>query len=265
MTRKPLKLAAQVCLCVLASCWVSVAQQPASPPPQPPPALNASVSDFGTTFIFSPPPICAKCIETEFGFLSFEDGRYLPSVVTVAPFKSQTDISVLVNLLDSESPGSDRTTHFGNRFDFVIRQQAYTRGGFVLTLAPRGAVFVRDGDGGRVGASVAPQYSKGNNLLAVNLTLTAGVGVSSVNPRTDYVGSADYYRTLDSRGYQIFLGVNHEIAAGQQTAGTEEGFVIPFRNGQVELSTRQLDLNTKPEYQFQARVIVNWGKILSRK
>jgi hypothetical protein len=40
---------------------------------------------------------------------------------------------------------------------------------------------------------------------------------------------------------------------------------IPFRNGQVELSTQQLDLNTKPEWQFQARVIVNWGKVLARK
>jgi len=41
--------------------------------------------------------------------------------------------------------------------------------------------------------------------------------------------------------------------------------VIPFPNGQVELETAQLDLNTGPEWQFQARVIVNWGKILGPK
>jgi len=38
-----------------------------------------------------------------------------------------------------------------------------------------------------------------------------------------------------------------------------------IRNGQVELETAQLNLNVKPEYQFQARVIVNWGALFSRK
>jgi hypothetical protein len=47
--------------------------------------------------------------------------------------------------------------------------------------------------------------------------------------------------------------------------GTEGGLVLPFRNGQVEFETAQLDLNVKPEWQFQTRVIVNWGKMLSRK
>jgi hypothetical protein len=49
------------------------------------------------------------------------------------------------------------------------------------------------------------------------------------------------------------------------TAGTEGGLVIPFRSGQVELSTQQLNLNTNPEVQFQARAIVNWGKVLARR
>ena len=55
------------------------------------------------------------------------------------------------------------------------------------------------------------------------------------------------------------------LTAGVQTAGIEEGLVIPFRNGQVELESAQLDLNTNPAYQFQSRVIVNWGKILAHK
>src|SRR5580692_597089 len=115
--------------------------------------LNASISDYGTTFIFSPPPICPKCLETEFGFQSVSDGRYLPAVITVAPFKTPTDFSVLVNLVDSESPGSDRVTHFGNRFDFVARQQAVIKGGFTLVIAPRGTVFIRGVDGGRAGGT----------------------------------------------------------------------------------------------------------------
>lgn len=263
-------MTARVCkfLTVSLICYLvgfSAAQQPQSTPQPPPQAMNASVSDFGTTFIFSPPPICPRCVETELGFLSLEDGRYAPLVVSFAPFSTATDFNVLVNAIDSEAPGNRRATHFGNRFDFVIRQQAFTKGGFVLTLAPRGTVLIRGIDGGRAGGVVAPQYSWGRNLAAANLTWTAGIGVSSANPRSDYVGSVDYYRTLDTRGYQIFLGVNHEVAAGEQTAGIEEGLVIPFRNGQVELSTQQLDLNTQPEWQFQARVIVNWGKVPAKK
>jgi hypothetical protein len=227
--------------------------------------LNSSVSDFGTTFVFSPPPICSKCLETELGFQSLSDGRYLPAVITIAPFNSQTDFSVLVNLLDSESPGNDRTTHFGNRFDFVVRQHIFTQSGFTLVMAPRGTVFTRDADGGRVGATAAPQFSKGNNLIAVNITWTGAIDVSTANPRSDYQDFADYFRTLDTRGTTLFLGIAHELTAGQQTVGTEAGLVLPFRNGQVEFETAQLDLNVKPQWQFQTRVIVNWGKVLSHK
>jgi hypothetical protein len=227
--------------------------------------LNASISDYGTTFIFSPPPICPKCIETEFGFQSLSDGRYLPAVVTVAPSKTQTDFSVLVNMLDSESPTNDRTTHFGNRFDFVLRQQVYAKGDFTLVLAPRGTVFTRGVDGGRIGGTAAPQYAWGKNVAAANISWTGAIEASSANPSSDYVGSFDYFRTLDKRGTAFFLGFQHEFTAGQQTAGTEEGLVIPFRNGQVELETAQLDLNVQPEWQYQARVIVNWGAVFGKK
>jgi hypothetical protein len=227
--------------------------------------LNASISDYGTTFIFSPPPICSKCVETELGFQSVKPSRTIPAVLTVAPFKSTTDFSVLVNLLDSESTGNNRTTQFGNRFDFVLRQQVATKGGFTLVLAPRGAVFTRGADGGRAGATFAPQYSKGKNLIAANITWTAGIGTSPANPRSDYQGYADYFRTLDSKGTTLFFGFAHELTASTQTAGIEEGLVIPIRNGQVELESAQLDLNTNPQYQFQSRVIVNWGKFLGKK
>jgi len=227
----------------------------------PPTALNASVSDFGTTFIFSPPPVCAGCVETEFGFQSVQDGRTLPAVVSFAPFQSATDFNVLVNLLDSERPGNHRVTQFGNRFDFVIRQQVLQKGNFLLSVAPRGAIYDRGVNGGRVGSTVAPQYGKGNNLFAANFSLTAAVGVSAANPRTDYVGSFDYFRTLSQRGTAFFLGLQHEIAAGQQSVSSEEGLVIPFHNGQVEFATQQLNLSTSPQWQFQTRVIVNWGKI----
>ncbi len=241
----------------------SAAQTPTQPPPSSPP-LNASVSDYGTTFIFSPPPICQECVETELGFGSVSGSREVPTVLSFAPFKSNTDISILVNLLDSESAGGDRTTQFGSRFDFVIRQQVLQKGGFLLSLAPRGALFTRGG-GGRAGATAGPQYSRGNNLIAANFTWTGAIGVSAANPRSDYQGYADYFRTLDKRGAALFLGIAHELTAGQQTVGTEEGLVIPVRNGQVELETAQLDLNTQPQWQFQTRVIVNWGKILARK
>jgi hypothetical protein len=236
-----------------------------SQPSSTPPPLNASVSDYGTTFIFSPPPICSKCIETELGFQSVgSSSQYIPTVVSIAPFKTNTDFSILVNLLDSDSSSGDRITQFGNRFDFVLRQQALQKSGFLLTLAPRGALFTLGG-GGRAGATAAPQFSKGNNLFAANFTWTGAIGTSAANPKSDYQGYFDYFRTLNEKGAAVFLGFAHELTAGQQTVGVEEGLVIPFRKGQVELETAQLDLNTSPEWQFQTRVIVNWGKILSHK
>jgi hypothetical protein len=230
--------------------------------PQP---LNASVSDYGTTFVFSPPPVCGGCLETELGFESLEDGRYVPAVVSYAPFSPRTDFSALVNLLDSETPAHNRVTHFGNEFQFVVRQQVFSKGGFEFTLAPRGAVFVRGSDGGRAGATAAPQFAWGRNLAILNLTWTAGVGVSSANPHTDYLTDFDYFRTLDTRGTAFFLGFQQEATPGQQTASSEEGLIIPFRNGQLELENAQIGLNSGINEQVQARVIVNWGKIGRRR
>lgn len=227
--------------------------------------LNASVSDFGTTFVFSPPPVCAGCLETELGFESLEDARYIPSVATLAFPRDHTDASILLNLLDSESTPHGRVNQFGNRLDFVVRQQVVAKGGFELTIAPRGAVFIRAVDGGRVGATLAPQYAYGKNLAILNLTWTAGIDVSINNPRSDYLTSFDYYRTLQSRGAAFFLGLQHEVAAGQQTIGIEQGLVLPFRNGQVELETAQLNLNTGLQVQVQARVIVNWGQLFKHR
>ncbi len=230
--------------------------------PQP---LNASVSAFGTTFTFSPPPICAGCAETELGLLSLDDGRYLPAVLSFAPFTTHTDFSVLVNMVDSQIVNGRRTTHFGNRFDFVVRQQLLQRGGLVLTLAPRGAVLTRDLEGGRVGGTFGVAYGKGNNLGVLNLTYTSAISSSPTNPKNYYQGAFNYYRTLNQKGYAAFVGFQHEISTGNpQPIGIEEGVVIPFRNGQAELCTQQLSLNVQSAWQFQARVIVNWGRLLRR-
>jgi hypothetical protein len=235
---------------------VSALAQQAATSQQP---LNASVSDYGTTFVFSPPPVCKGCLETELGFQSIEDGLYIPSVLTFAPL-TRTDFSALVNLLDSETSNNARSTHFGSSVDLVLRQKLFEKGGFEMTLAPRSTVLLRGGDGGRAGATAAPQYSWGNNLAILNITWTGAIDVSTANPRSDYVTSFDYYRTLQKRGTALFAGFQQELTAGQQSVNTEQGLVIPFRNGQVELETAQLDLNTGLQVQFQARVIVNWGR-----
>jgi len=259
---RPRQFLAVFAVLALAGNGACIAQQQPAAAPQP---LNASISDYGTTFIFSPPPICPKCVETELGFESISPSRYIPSVLSIAPFKTNTDFSVLVNLLDSESAAGDRTIQFGNRFDFVVRQQLYQKGSFLFTLAPRGAVFTRGVAAGRAGATAGPQYSKGNNLIAANITWTGGIGTSSANPKSDYQGFVDYFRTLDKRGTALFLGFAHEDSGGQQNVGTEEGLVIPFRNGQLEIESAQLDLNVSPEWQFQTRIIVNWGAVLAKK
>jgi hypothetical protein len=227
--------------------------------------LNSSVSDFGTTFVFSPQPICAGCVEAELGFLSVGGRHFLPATLSVAPFSTQTDFSVLVNILDSGVANGKRTTHFGDRFDLVVRQQLFQRRGFFLTLAPRGVVFIRDLEGGRVGGTVAAQYGKGNNLGVFNLTYTGAIGCSSTNPKNEYQGSFDFYRRLSEKGYAVFIGFQHGRSTGNpQSVNTEGGVVIPFRSGQVELATQQLSLNIDAAWQFQARVIVNWGKLLRR-
>jgi hypothetical protein len=230
--------------------------------------LNASVSDFGTSFVFDPPVICSGCIETELGFLAdpnaAADSREIPIVLTLAPLRTHTDFSILVNALDSESAAGHRVTQFGNRFDFVIRQQALQKGPWTVTLGPRGAFFDRGPEGGRAGLTLAPQWGRGPDVIAANFTWTGAIGVSAANPRSDYAGGADWFHTLDHRGAAFFLGLQHEDLAGSQSIGTEAGFILPFRNGQVELASQQLNLNTSVDWQFQARVIVNWGNLLLR-
>jgi hypothetical protein len=258
--RNRLHIALLVLACVLArpSTAAGQKQQPSSAQP-----LNASISDFGTSFTFSP-PICAGSFEAELGYLSLQDGRYAPAVVTFAPSWLHGDASVLGNVLDSESPQSRRATHFGDRLDFAIREKVLDRQGLVLTLAPWGTAFLRGVQGGRAGAAAVPQFTSGRNQYIAEFSLTGAIGVSAGNPRTDYIEAFDYARALGDRGFSLFAGAQHEITAGQQTVGIEQGLVIPFRNGQTELDAAQLNLNTSPAAQFQARVIVNWSRVFAR-
>jgi hypothetical protein len=237
-----------------------VAQKQQASSPQPP---NAAVSDFGVSFCFSP-PICADCVETELGFESLQDGRYAPAVLTVAPKWLHGDASVLANALDSEAPQSHRTTHFGNRFDFAIREKVLDRGGLSLTLVPWGAAYMRGIQGGRAGAVALPQFTAGNNQFVAEFSLTAAVGVSAGNPRTDYLEAFDYTRAIGARGYAVFSGFQHEFLGGDHTIGIEQGMIVPFRNGQIELAAQGLSLNADPALAFQARAIVNWGSLLGR-
>ncbi len=227
--------------------------------------LNSSVSNFGTTFVFSPQPVCPGCVETELGLLLLDSGRYLPAALSVAPFSTKTDFSVLVNILDSQIVNEDRTTHFGNRFDFVVRQRLLQSGGVVVTVAPRGTVFTRDLEGGRIGGSIAVQYGGGKNLGVINLTYTGAIGGHPTNPKSNYQGSFDYYRALSEKGLAVYAGFQHEYSTGNpQAISSEAGLVLPFPNGQVELASHQLSLNIHPAWQFQARVTVNWGNLLRR-
>ena len=239
------------------------AQQSSQAHPQP---LNASISNFGTTFVFAPQPICSGCVESELGFLSVDDGgHFLPATLSLAPLSSRTDFSVLLNLLDSRVADGRRATHFGDRIDLVVRQQLLRRGGFALTVAPRGAILMRDLEGGRAGGTVAAQYLRGNNLGVVNLTYTGAIDASPANPRFEHQGSFNYFRTLSERGYALFAGLQYTQTTGNSLSlNTEGGIVIPFRNGQLELDTQQLNLSTQLAWQFQARVTVNWGDLLRK-
>lgn len=238
-------LLAQVCL----------AQASTKPTP-----LNADVSDFGTSYIFSPPPVCSGCLETELGFIGVNSSRQLATVITAAPFRSHTDFSALFNLLDSAKTAGDRTTQFGNRVDFVIRQQVFAKGGFEFTAAPRSTAFLRGTDGGRIGATAAAQYSCGKYLGALNLTFTRALANPSSNTLNDYLTAFDLYRTVGEQGAAWFAGFQQEASTNNpQPIGIEQGCLIPFRNGQVELAVEELTLNSSPAVQWQARAIVNWG------
>jgi hypothetical protein len=196
--------------------------------------------------------------------LYLQDGHQVPAIVTIGLGKI-TDLSAQVNLLDSELTGTDRVTQFGNRVDLIVRQQAIKNDVFALTLAPHGTVFIRGGDGGRAGITAAPQFTFGSNQLLANITWTGGVGVSDANPRSDEVAALDWSRTVQQRGTAVFAGFQQETAAGTTTASIEQGLVLAFRNAQIELATEQLNLNTSPQVQVQARLVVYWGRMFGRR
>jgi hypothetical protein len=227
-------------------------------------ALNANVSSIGTSFTFSLPIACGACLETELGYSYLADGHQVPAILT-AGLTKYTDLSAQVNLLDSELNGTDRVTQFGNRVDLILRQQAMKNNTFALTLAPHGTIFLRGGDGGRAGITGAPQFTWGANQLLANITWTGAVGVSDSNPRSDEVAAFDWSRTVQERGTAIFAGFQQETTAGTTTASIEEGMVLAFKNAQVELATEQLNLNTSPQVQVQARLVVYWGKVFGKR
>ena len=67
------------------------------------------------------------------------------------------------NILDNQLVNGERTAHFGNRFDFVVRQRLLQSGGFIVTVVPRGTVFTKDLEGGQIGGSIGAQYGSDSN------------------------------------------------------------------------------------------------------
>lgn len=223
--------------------------------------INSSVSNFGTSFVFGPTPIGKNHIEGELGCTSLDDQRLLSSAITLAPFSTRTDITVLTNLLESEMPVGRRTTHSGSRVDIVMRNLILEQNGFALGVAPRASFLIRNESGGRVGATIAGQYNTGNNLYVANLTATAGVKNSASNPSRDYIGAFDYYRTISTAGAAFFVGCQYEKPTNAlRTISIEQGLVIPLRDGQVEFAIEELNINLRTVLQFQVRVTLNFGK-----
>lgn len=86
-----------------------------------------------------------------------------------------------------------------------------------------------------------------------------------MNPKNDYQGAFDYAWSLTKSGAAVFAGIFHEIPAGSpQMFSVEQGFILPFKNGQVEFQVGELNLNTKPMWGFQTRIIANFQKIFRK-
>jgi len=106
--------------------------------------LNASVSNFGTSFVFGPQPVCRGCVETELGFASLEEGRFLPRLSACPAFEQYRLLGAGER---SGQPGIGRQQNDPLRQSVRLRgppEGASARRAGSLSIAPRGVVFTRD-------------------------------------------------------------------------------------------------------------------------
>jgi|SRR5579872_1321721 len=246
--------------------WLStgLAQQ-TSPNPQTSASPNNLVSDFGTSFTFSVPPVCPGCVEVETGIARTSELFSVPAVLTIAPLNSHTDFTVLFNSFQNSSVSGRRVNQTGSELDLVIRQQVFASEHLTVAIAPRAAIFTRGGLSPRFGAALGVQYGRGPNTLVVNSTLTGTASPVIGNPSLDYLTSGDYYRALGSKGYSIFAGLQHEIFSQTQIASFEQGLVVPVKHGQIEFNLQELGINGRTVLQQQVKLILNTGKIIGKK
>ncbi len=218
--------------------------------------LNASVSNFGTSFTFGPSTICKGCVQTELGTLSIERSHTISSMITVAPF-TRTDVSISSNLLESTSSNGKRQSALGKRVDVIIRQSVPAGKSIAFTIAPRFASA--DGASG-IGGSLVAQYVKNQIVTVFNATAIQSPSESAYIPRLDEQLALNVSRMLGSRGASVFTGAYARNADDSETVGLEGGFVYPFRNGQLEFATEYLNTAGVTSWQYQMRVTKNWGK-----
>lgn len=224
--------------------------------------LNASVSGFGTSFAFGPAPISQGSFESELGSVYLSNSRYFPVVLTFAPFGEENDLSIMANVLDIETDASGHTaTYFGDRAMVIFRQNILREESFSCTLAPAGTLFLRDTHGGALGGAVALRYVQGNNQFVGNIN--GMIPVAGTDADANYQVAVDYSRALSESGYVVFFGVqNIYIPGNASTFGIEQGVVLPFRDGQLEFAAEQFSPVSDIAWQFQVRVVVNWGRVV---
>jgi len=133
--------------------------------------LNGSVSDYGTTSSSALRRFAVDALKRARVSVAFRRPVYSCSRFIRAVFP-RTDFSVLVNLLDSEARITSAHAFWQSA---RLCPPAEAPGKGRIRIDPRSARRSVDsrGDGGRVGATAAPQLSWGRNLAVLNVTLTA--------------------------------------------------------------------------------------------
>ncbi|MDO8943448.1 MAG: hypothetical protein Q7U75_09710 [Desulfobacterales bacterium] len=172
-------------------------------------------------------------IDLEFSSVFDPRGGFtLPATLKYTPSSWHTEFSAGIDagasLVDENG---DRATHFSDHLNLAATTAFSPTDNFSWAFAPTAAIFLRGGDGFRLGGTVIARYDRGNNTVGASTSWSGATNTSPNNPSGifDLIG-----------GY-----------------GRKFGRLTPYANIQLERASgisMQYSLFEGIEWQFNARL-----------
>jgi hypothetical protein len=198
----------------------------------------------------------------------------MPSAVKYTPAGNsllwgRTEYSVGFDSISSAVDLGSRTTQFSDRLTLAATSVVFDSPHFDIAFAPQTTVFLRDGSGTRLGATVIAREDIGGNSMGLTVSWTGATRSSASNPAGTWDIGGGFGRSLAAKG-TLGRFTPHVNATWERSTGFEHS-LSAFAGVECQITPRiafdasgqRIGLTSGADRQVLLALTINLGRGVS--